>query len=43
MASDCGHELKSANVAMIALWPGSVTTEYTTNAHLNERDDVSSN
>ena len=42
MASDCGHELKSANVAMIALWPGITKTEYI-NAHLHERDDVSSN
>ncbi len=28
MATDCAIELKNENVAMVALWPGGVKTEY---------------
>ena len=28
MASDCAHELRKDNVAMVSLWPGPVKTEY---------------
>lgn len=28
MASDCAHELRDKNVAMVSLWPGPVKTEY---------------
>ena len=43
MAADCGHELKSSNIAMISLWPGAVKTEFI-NTHIDDksREDVSS-
>ena len=28
MATDCAHELKANNVAMVSLWPGPVKTEF---------------
>ena len=28
MATDCAHELKANNVAMVLLWPGPVKTEF---------------
>jgi dehydrogenase/reductase SDR family protein 1 len=37
MASDCAHELKRHNVAMISLWPGPVKTEFSMDYVISKR------